>query len=147
LPPEHIKTEIKRQIAALAAQGRPTVELEKGQVTVTFPDQPAFGDPGAPLSAPSGSATKLLCWLFGDQIIDRLNAGVDSVTGGLTRHEREVPLDELRAELLKLERQEEALVAQGLHQGLDVHRRPGASPLALLGLEPAPALLGVAAAE
>jgi hypothetical protein len=56
--------------------------LEKGKVNIRFPDQPAFGNSGEPVSPPSGSATALLCWLYGAEIVDRLNTGADSITDG-----------------------------------------------------------------
>jgi len=135
LPPQQIRAEIERQVEALAAQGRPRLDLEGGKVGLTFADQPAFANAGAALTAPSGSATRWLCWLFQDEIVRRLTVGVDGIENGLTREERETRTAELQRHMLAREHEEEALIVRALALGLDVHRRPGANVLALLELE------------
>jgi hypothetical protein len=63
---------------------------------------------------------------------------VDQVQDGISREERQRRIAELEAKILDLEHQEESLVVAALAQGLEVHRRPNANPLALLGLEVVP---------
>jgi hypothetical protein len=135
LPPADIKAEIVRQVAAMADQGRPALRLDGGTVEVAWPDVALFSNPGQPMAAPNGGASKLLCWLFQDQITAALTNGVDDVVGGITKSERERRTAELNNTIRDLEHQEESLVTQALDAGLDVHRRPTASPFALLGLE------------
>ena len=144
LPPDEIRGEIIRQVETLAAQGRPRLGLEGGRVNLSFPDMPTLGAPGSALTTPAGSVTRMLCWLFGDQIIERLSVGLDGLTG-LTREERSSRSVELEGRLLALEHEEEFWVVQALATRLEVHRRLGASPLALLGLEPAPVPVAIAA--
>jgi hypothetical protein len=136
LPPAEVKRQIIRQVNALADKGRPILNLEDGKVDLRFSDMPMFGDTGAALPAPSGSATALLCWLHGDQIIEALTAGLDGLDGGLSPEAREQKLAELDRDLLTLELQEEHLVVAALAAGLECHRRISASPLAILNLEP-----------
>jgi hypothetical protein len=145
LPPDEIKAEIVRQVEALAAQGRPRLNLENGKVALSFPDMPAFGT-GA-LTTPSGAVSQWLCWLFGDLVVERLCVGVDGIENGLRQEERETRSVELETKLLKLEHEEEALVVLALSERLEVHRRLGASVMALLGLEAAPEPVSVQAAE
>jgi hypothetical protein len=135
LPPADIKAEISRQIAAMADQGRPVLRLDGGSVEVAWPDVAQFANPGQPMAAPNGGASKLLCWLFQDQITAALTNGVDDVVGGISTAEREARTAELNDEILRLEHEEESLIVQALDAGLDVHRRYQASPFALLGLE------------
>jgi hypothetical protein len=52
----------------------------------------------------------------------------------LTPEERDKRIAELSASLLALERREEALIDRAANDGLDVLRRPDASPLAVLGV-------------
>ena len=56
-------------------------------------------------------------------------------------YDRTRRIRQLEAHILALEHQEEGLVTAGLAQGLEVHRRPFAYPLALLGLEPIPPMV------
>ena len=135
LPPADIKAEINRQVAAMADQGRPALRLDGGTVEVAWPDVSLFANPGAPMAAPNGSASRLLCWLFQDQITAALTNGVDDVIGGVSKSDRERRSAELTDEVRRLEHEEESLVTQALDAGLDVHRRYQASPFALLGLE------------
>ncbi|MEH6950719.1 hypothetical protein V4R08_05140 [Nitrobacter sp. NHB1] len=97
-------------------------------------------------SAPPGNAWRFLCWLFGDEITRRFCAGLAGLENGLTKQEREARTAELGAELLSLEHTEEALVTRALAERLEVHRRLGASPMALLGLTATPVPV-LAAAE
>jgi hypothetical protein len=123
------------KVEQMAAQGAPHIASANGTVEIRFPDEPQFADPGAVMSAPSGSASKMLAWLFPEQMLARMTDGLDDVVGGVSKAEREARSTELNAEVRELEHEEEALVCMALEAGLDVHRRPTASPLALLGLE------------
>jgi hypothetical protein len=89
------------------------------------------------MSAPSGSGTKLVAWLFKDRLLERAAARVAEIVGdsGISKSERERHTAELNDEIRRLEHEEESLIVQALDAGLDVHRRYQASPFALLGLE------------
>ena len=131
-----IKTKITGHINQMAEQGRPYLNLEGGVVDVRFADVPAFGD-GA-LMAPAGAASKLLAWLFRDELISSLTRGSDNIEGGIAASERPKLEAVLDSKILALEHQEEALVVEALSQGLECNRRLGCNILAILGLEPTP---------
>lgn len=133
LPVEDIRAAIVKQIDTLANQGRPVMNFEAGKVAITFADMPMFGAGGV-LSAPPGSATKLMAWMFRDQLIEAMTAGLGAVTGGLAKPERDRRIAELERALLATEHIEEAYVCQAIAAGLEVHRRLGVNILALLGL-------------
>jgi hypothetical protein len=133
---DEIRAAVLAKVEQLAAQGAPHISSDSGTVTIRFADEPQFADPGTVMSAPAGSNSKMLAWLFPDQMLARLTAGLDDVVpGGVSKEEREQRTAELNAEVRELEHAEEALVTQAIEQGLDVHRRPTASPFALLGVE------------
>jgi hypothetical protein len=71
---------------------------------------------------------------------DALMGEVDAlnINGGISVADREQQTAELRERLLDLERVEEAIVEAAAEQGQDIPRRPGASPLAVLGVRAQP---------
>ncbi len=81
-----------------------------------------------------------LCEVFGDSIkaalLARFDALVDDAPAGLPAVERRKRLTELDGKLYELERAEEDVIEQLEDQGVDVQRRPDASPAAALGLAP-----------
>ena len=134
LPASEVKARVIGEIDRLANQGCPRLDLREGKVKVHWPDVVEFAGPGQVFSAPSGSASKLACWLFRDQLIERLTAGLDH--DGIPAAERGPRERDLRAAMLQLELEEESLVVQALAAGLECHRRFDTSPFALLGLVP-----------
>jgi hypothetical protein len=152
LPAADIKREVERRVKELAERGRPILNLDDGKVGLTFADMPMFSDTATALSAPPGSATALLCWLFGRTIIESLTSGLDGIEGGLSSEQRGDKLAKLDRELLQRELAEESLVVAALAQGLECHRRTSANPLAIFVLEvaasvPEPEVEQVEAAE
>jgi hypothetical protein len=131
-----VKSFLVGEVDRLAREGQPTVSFDAGKVQLTWPDQLRYAPPGQGLSAPSGSASKLDCWLHRDEIVRALSAFADDIKGGLSATERAQRIAELEADLLQTEFDEESLVEQGLAAGIDVHRRRDASPFALLGIVP-----------
>ena len=79
-----------------------------------------------------------MCALFGDTIRDSLLKHYDELTAGATpglpATERRQRLTELDGQIYQLEQQEELLIEALEEQGVDVIRRPDASPHAALGL-------------
>lgn len=88
-----------------------------------------------PLSSPPLGASKLLAWLFHDELVAAMTDGIDDHVTGVSIEERNERQAALTVQLFDLECDEEALIEAALAQGIEVHRRPGADPLALLGLE------------
>jgi hypothetical protein len=131
-----IKAHLVGEVDRLAREGQPTVSFEGGKVQLTFPDQLRYAPPGQGLSAPSGSASKLDCWLHRDEIVRALSAFADDIKGGLSAAERAQRIERLEADLLQHEFDEESLIEQALAAGIDVHRRRDASAYALLSIVP-----------
>jgi hypothetical protein len=130
-----IRAAIIAEVDAAAARGAPRVTVENGKVSVRFADQVEFANPGAPLSAPSGSASAQLCWLHRDQIIARLSAGLDDAAEGVSQQQRDGRSREIEQQIFDLETEEECLIVEAVKEGLEVHRRHDANPLCWLGLE------------
>jgi hypothetical protein len=79
-----------------------------------------YAGPGSALSAPSGSASKMLCALFPEQFKKLLTGDVD-VQGGIPSADRPRLIGEAEARILALEIGEERLVMAALDAGLEVH--------------------------
>jgi hypothetical protein len=119
----------------MAAAGRPQLDLSGGQVKVWWPDVSEYSQ-----GAPVGSAGKLLAWLFRDRLMEAVlqafapAIGDDADDPGIPLGERPGREQVLPAHILKLERDEEALVEQALAAGHDVRRRADMDPMALLAI-------------
>jgi hypothetical protein len=110
------------------------VSLRNGEVKVFWPDAPSIVASGSAIGAPAGSASALLAALYPDALLEALTANLDQIRGGISAADRAAKISELSTKILELEHTEESLVAQALAAGLEVHRRPTANGLALLGL-------------
>jgi hypothetical protein len=130
-------SETKRAIAAevdkLAAQGRPRLTLAPGgKVELHMPDMQVFAPPGQALSAPAGSASKLMAWLHRDKILAELVADLAEPRGAIASAKRPALLADIEARLYALEIRGALGVADAGRGGLEVHRRADASPWAVL---------------
>lgn len=135
LPPDEIRAKLRDEVIRRGAAGRPQISIDT-DVKIKWPDEVSFASPGGTLSAPSGTATNLACWLHGGEIIDALCSGIDdNAEGTIPSAERPAREAALEREILALEYVEEALITRGLQEGIEVHRRFNAHPLAILGLE------------
>jgi len=132
---DEIKQSVTAQIDRLAAQGRPSLSFDKGQVKVHFADVMQFAQRGAVLSAPSGSAGSLICWLFRDRVLNALLDGVDDEDSGISSQERQEREADLKARILAFEHEEETLICTALESGVECLRNPYTSGWALLGIE------------
>jgi hypothetical protein len=132
-PSDEIKLCVIELVDALSKEGRPLVTTDGGKVVVHWPDQQLYAVPGAALSAPSGSASKMLAWLFREPLIKKLLAEVKDDKGGIPSAERPRLISEAEAKIFGLEIAEERLVMAAQEAGLEVHRRIDASPWAILG--------------
>jgi hypothetical protein len=144
LPAAEIEAAIRAEIARLAVQGRPRLTIAPGgKVELQMPDAPQFGPPGTVLSAPGGSASKLMCWLHGDKIAAELIADLPpEQPGAIASSRRPGLLADLEARTYALEIGEERLILEALAAGEDVQRRLDANMWCVLyeTLEPLPAL-------
>jgi hypothetical protein len=131
-PSDEIKLSIIEEVDLLAKDGRPVVTCNDGKVELHWPDVQMYS-PGGALSAPSGSASKMLAWLFREPLIRKLVGEVEDNEGGIPTIERPQRIREMEARIFGLEIAEEKLVMAALENGLEVHRRIDASPWAILG--------------
>src|SRR5262245_58277240 len=92
---QEARAQIVAGVERLAERGRPQLSLAAGRATLQFADVLQHGTPGSALSAPSGSASALLCWLFRDDIIRLCTAQLDDAAGGLSAAERRARTAEL----------------------------------------------------
>lgn len=131
LPAADLKAAVRAQVATLATP--PTIRNRSGDVAVDWPGQ----IPGGELQY-QRTGLGFLAWLAGDQIVARLEAEIDATTDEqrtVSAEAKAAADTEFPAIILAHERVEEALIEMATAAGLDVLRRPDASPLAVLGIE------------
>jgi hypothetical protein len=131
LPVDEIKRQITAEVLRKAARGAPLLNIGGPKVSFTWPDISEYAmHPG------NGTASDQLCWLFKDAYLTMLTAGLDEDIGdrGIPLTERPAREAKLLADILELERIEEALIEQALDRGLPVRRRSDADPRAILGI-------------
>jgi hypothetical protein len=136
LPPAaaEVRAAVKAEVERKAAAGQPRVAFDGAKVSVAWPDVMLYATPGAALSAPSGSASDFVAWLFKDQLLKRFAAHEGELSGGISTTERKARIAELERRAFALELEEESLVEQAIDAGVECHRRPDASPFAVLGI-------------
>ena len=92
----------------------------------------------SPFKSPTGGAfvyfTKAFAFAMGDQLKEKFSAMVDEQVGenGMSAEERDAQLEKIDAELTKLGREEEELIAGLEALGETVYRRPDADPAIIL---------------
>jgi hypothetical protein len=147
-PPARAEVEaaLVAEINRWAAEGAPKISLDGGKVSIAWPDVQLYALPGSELSAPSGSASKLICFLFRAEMLKRVTASVANIDG-ITAAERKQQVAELEVRLARQEHEEEQLIEMALAAGVECHRRPAASPYALLGIERNPEAVRAQPAE
>jgi hypothetical protein len=142
LPAKEVKAAIAAGVDRMAREGAPRVRVDGGRVELVWPDVQPFAAPNQALAAPSGSASKLMCWLHRDRIVAELTAEFPAkdAPGAIPAGDRPGRIRALEEKLFALEVEEEFFVAQAIADGLEAHRRPDASPFAILGwgLQPQP---------
>ncbi len=137
------KAAMKRQIEDLAARGRPDVSpaIDLGE-NITFAEARALttehGERPIPSHIVSTDGLALTAWLHKDALIAALGREIDSLADdeiALTSEERAKKKKALKAQILALERQEEAEIAAQL-AGIDhvILRRSDADVRAVLNL-------------
>jgi hypothetical protein len=109
-PASEIRAALVGEVDRMAAEGRPHVAINGGEVTLHWPDVQVYAVPGGALSAPSGSASKMLAALFPEQIKTLLIASVGDAEGGVPSSERPRLIREAEQRILALEVCEERMV-------------------------------------
>jgi hypothetical protein len=130
LPSAELKMKAREFVRDLALAGTPSLHVQDGAFRVDFmPGAWATSGTMAPAGMP------LLCWLFGDAVIAKLDEIIERVSGtGLASADRMRRETEVKDRLLTLQRTEESLIEMALDHDFDVWRRPAAAPEAILGL-------------
>jgi hypothetical protein len=127
LPKAELFERARALVNTLRTTGAPTIVIERGEFIVRFPEA---RDDVADRAA-------VLAWLLPDAMVNALHRDIEArttknafVVGSKEREER---LAAISAQVLELERQEEA----ALEDRADIDRRPEADALAILGIAPA----------
>jgi hypothetical protein len=139
-PSSVTKAKAREQFAALAVRGRPDVfELVERGGPVGLPTLPVF--PGAeerpPVIRDMVDAAALIAWALGPTLVDAIEREIDELSDdarALTAEQRREKLNEIAADMLAVEREEEALIEVAEGEGLAVLRRLDADPRAVLGI-------------
>ncbi|WP_234684684.1 hypothetical protein [Bradyrhizobium monzae] len=135
LPPADLKEQASAFVAAQRERGRPKLAFGHGQVFQASFDAHVDG-----AWTPKLDISAALAWLDPIAFEKRLHETIDMLpqpTLAMSSLDRAAKLLALEAELLKYEREEEALIELSEEQGAAVHRRLDADPRAVLGIEPA----------
>ena len=147
---EELGVQVLREVERKASRGRPRVNTSGSKLTISWPDVITLGPRDAVIGAPQGAASDMLCWLHEQEIAKKLVTDLVAALpdgGGISEAERTARVAEIEAAIARLENEEECLIEQALAAGIEVHRRTGASPWALLGIAPGAAEEVLQAAE
>ena len=147
---EELGVQVLREVERKAARGRPRVNVNAGKVSIAWPDVITLGPRDQVIGAPQAAASDMLCWLHEQEIAKKLVTDLVAALpdgGGISEAERTARVAEIEAAIARLENEEECLIEQALAAGIEVHRRTGASPWALLGIAPGAAEEVLQAAE
>jgi hypothetical protein len=129
LPASELKAKAWDYVRALAAAGTPSLHVQDAKFEVRF-------EPGAtqPMGTVGPGSLAIMCWLFPDQVIARLDALIDATVkgSGLPAGKRGYQEFELQGRLINLERLEEAIISKFETDLPELLRRPNADPLAVL---------------
>ena len=128
----------RAQIAELCKRGRPDVFglVEHGE-RIAWPTLPtgAVDLPEAvrnPIDTPA-----LIAWALGSELIEAIEREIDELSDddrALTHEERGKKIETIEADMLAIEREEEALIELAEAQGVPITRRVNADPRAVLGV-------------
>jgi hypothetical protein len=131
LPPAEIRAALTRAIDLLAEQGAPTLDLNAGRAAINWPDAHAYA-PGAPPL----SATKLVAWLFRDELVAAITEGIDETAPGIPLAGRDQRIAEIARSVRVLEFEEETLVEAASAEGITIDRRGGLPVEVILMVHP-----------
>jgi hypothetical protein len=129
----------RKQLVELSQQGRPDVFalVERGQA-IGWPIIPIPAEPNLPrrLFEPVDTAA-LIAWVLGPALVAALDREIDELSDdskALTREQRKERTEQILADKLETEREEESLIERSETEGLAVSRRTDADPRAVLGI-------------
>jgi hypothetical protein len=131
LPKRDLHERLAGYVRDLAEQGRPKINAERGNLSVSF------GNPRAYTQPSSHDFMTAVAWLMPDLLLERLKAELDRVPEPalvLSPAQKAARSVELSDRIDNLERQEEALIERAAAEGRYLARRHNASPAAVLGV-------------
>lgn len=128
-----VRAIIERQIAAMQEQGQK--QTARNLVLLAYGEMPALLSAEVTGVFPSANLGAAVMSLFSaEQLRAYLLAGIDEIPEGLDAADKARRLQEIEAELLDLEREEEALIVESERSGNAVQRRHDARPEIVLAL-------------
>lgn len=121
---------LQAYVRGLVQKAQPTIRTTHVKADVKF------GVANA-LMGKADVAAAMLAWLFPEQFLARLIEAQDADVTGHVMSAEDVAkeTESLRAEILRLERREEAIIVLAAKHDMEITRRPNASPLAVLEVE------------
>jgi hypothetical protein len=128
LPPEDQQQLAEAYVARLVTTAGPQVNFHGDRLTLRWRDD---------IVTSKEDALALFAWAAPDQVYAALTRSIKEQpvrADAMPAAERKRRVAEIEAELLRLEVFEEALIARAAGDGLEVLRRPDASPAAVLGV-------------
>jgi hypothetical protein len=151
LPSTTAKQVVRKQLEELAARGRPDVFglIERGQGKLEWPMVPEMPTTTELPRSMRVDTAALIAWALGPALVQAIEREIDEIADderALSADQRRAKLNEIAADLLAVEREEESLIEMAEAEGLPIHRRSDADPRAVLGLA-APASAALAKAS
>lgn len=135
-PSRLTKRRAHEQIVELSKRGRPDVfALVERFETIGWPMIPTASDD--PPAAARVDAAALIAWALGPALIAAIDREIDELSDdqkALTKEQRKERQDQILADRLATEREEESLIERAETEGLPVSRRSDADPRAVLGI-------------
>jgi hypothetical protein len=142
-PSKLTKARAREQLAELAKRGRPDVfalvERFDAIAWPTLPPRTIFtaDGKGSVVLPETLDASALMAWALGPALVAAVEREIDELSDddkALTAEMRKQRAEEISAEILAVEREEEALVEMAEAQQLPITRRTDADPRAVLGV-------------
>lgn len=139
IPAQKAKEIARAYVQKLAAEGRPDVsQLLKRGADPKWPNQPLQGFNVNGMIPQLAKALPVIAWMHQDALVAAMEREIDAETeiseGAISDDDRKFKLMELADDRLDLEHQEESLIRQAAEDGIEIMRRRGADPRAVLGL-------------
>ena len=134
--PAEIEQQVRDYVERQSRAGSPIVSTthERGLAVSFFGSSPGLPQPV--IAAPQLSA--VLCWLDADKFSARLLATIAALPSSgksISFADKTRRTNELTEQIAQLEYREESLIEQAARHGLEIVRRPHASPAAILGVQ------------
>lgn len=137
LPRAHLIARARKHVDALAERGRPKIGYDRktGEFTVELISD-AYGPS-------SNRIIPVLAWFDREKLLARITAQINALPEpklALSPDAKRERVASIKASIDAMERQEEALINRAASEGVEILRRPNASPLAVLGIRHAKAM-------